>query len=815
MNAFGNRGSCRRALLLTSVVFGWTASLLATEYTLSVGDCVTTDLASAMAAAYPGAALAENDTIVKTGLGTLTDSETALAKESPLAIEVREGVFYMNVSRQVSTWTVKSGAALRVGKDLNSLVRPNDTTTFTTFNVEGDGTADYPGAVYFDVVSSAWEQQQNFVLTGDATLAFASHVGGFNFSSRGTDDTRFSKYVMNGHDLTLKRCGGAGTASSFVRFRYAVSFIDPGRLILDGVWMTHLKNSQVYVKKAGGSVATKLPVELRNGARINVSDEKIGAAIDSLTCEYGTSIGKINNDGDAAATVKTIVGCPTITADQTITVGGKLVARASDVAAGHVLTSAGSLAWADGAVCVLVGSDVGVVPGSAYAVATSATAMTGVAGAGESALEPTRLCTVTMNDARTEVDVSYQDASVAADEYVIFAEKGKTANLSVVLSNLSESVKAAIAGKKLVKYGSGTVRVDLAMNDSGAKGVVVRCGVYEVPDGVNYSKNCPFPIDRPDAATTNVNVTVANGATLRLGASLMVLSYHGAFNLTAGGAGAAGEEGAVVFTVRSDDFIQHAAFELTDDAVFAFKKAAEFNFSNDDNSGTSERWNRFVMNRHTLTFKNATGVSGSASNFVRFRLNVTFVDPGPLVLDGVWLTRLPSGGVRTSATDGGATTLAIRMKNGASLNCANSNLADKLSKVEGDLGTSLSQFKDASSAITLPELTGPVAIAAGQAAVTVSERLGVRKADLVAGNALSAAGQLTLGANCRVVADSLEGVTLPTEGQLVASGNLVGAPLKAVSVLDSSLRANARCDGTSPSRNLRLFPIGGLLLMFR
>lgn len=73
-------------------------SVSAATYELTV-DSDEQALDAAMAAAYPEASLAAGDTIVKRGAGTLTDSESALAKSKELRFEICAGAFVENIAR--------------------------------------------------------------------------------------------------------------------------------------------------------------------------------------------------------------------------------------------------------------------------------------------------------------------------------------------------------------------------------------------------------------------------------------------------------------------------------------------------------------------------------------------------------------------------------------------------------------------------------------------------------------------------------------------------------------------------------------------
>ena len=95
-------------LVLSGLVLAGAGAVGAAEYTMTV-DSGEQSLDAAMAAAYPGSALAAGDTVVKKGAGTLKDSSAALALAEKLRFEICAGALLECVKRVGSTYCVSNG----------------------------------------------------------------------------------------------------------------------------------------------------------------------------------------------------------------------------------------------------------------------------------------------------------------------------------------------------------------------------------------------------------------------------------------------------------------------------------------------------------------------------------------------------------------------------------------------------------------------------------------------------------------------------------------------------------------------------------
>ena len=283
-------------LACASAMVGYSAARY--EITVASGS---QDLKTAMDTAYSDATLAAGDTIVKRGAGMLTDTADALALTSKLTFIVEEGELSEGVARKSCTYSVSNGAAVVVGVNLKDLGVKNYPAVF---NLSGAGTANHPGALSIEAAAGASGQFINYNLLSDATI-YTTQNGMVQISGNNATDHTYNKFTMNGHALTFK----AASASAYIRFRFAVSFKDPGPIILDGIGLTHQNYyngsySDVYVS---GS-PSKIPcVKLINGARLCCVDYKMADAIACVDCEYVTKICPIYST-PAAYTLAKVVG---------------------------------------------------------------------------------------------------------------------------------------------------------------------------------------------------------------------------------------------------------------------------------------------------------------------------------------------------------------------------------------------------------------------------------------------------------------------------------------------------------------------------
>jgi hypothetical protein len=242
-----------------------------------------------------------------------------------------------------------------------------------SFDVSGRGFLQEGGSIVFATVPTMTLQNTTYNLCGDTVFAFPCG-GQFNFSSANATDTTRNIFNMNGHDLTFFGPDGVNNVS--IRFRYAVSFNDPGTLIFDHVGTTHHETSRIYVNRKAKSKA--LPVKLVNRATFSPLDDYYAESVSVIDCEAGTKI----YAPSAGCTLASVKGCPIVTNTTTsaavVTVTDSLIARASDIVSGNVLDSSVALDFASGCAFALEGAiDPASIPEGGYVVAKAAGGMTG------------------------------------------------------------------------------------------------------------------------------------------------------------------------------------------------------------------------------------------------------------------------------------------------------------------------------------------------------------------------------------------------------------------------------------------------------
>ena len=491
-----------------------------------------------------------------------------------------------------------------------------------------------------------------------------------------------------------------------------------------------------------------------------------------MECDSGTTIGyqtyTSSSDRPGAFTIETLSGAPVIgAAFQAITVGN-LVARASDIAAGDFLASETNLVFASGA--TLTVSDPGhvLVAGTDYTVATAVRGFVGEAVPSSDAANPLRVYSVATN--ATAMTVSFTEPELAPDETAIFVPAGETRSWAAATNGMAAG---AFAGRKIVKFGTGTLKPQGGIAASGATALVVAQGVAELDA----------------AADAPTNLVVRSGATLQFNASIQTFgpSAEHPLHVTAEGEGFGGL-GAVRFAAATAAANQWANWTLTGDAVFAF--AASVNFSANTLGWTANTWNRFECGGHSLVFRGS-----DPSKFVRFRSGPTFVEPGEITLDGISLSMYAfSSVVVKDATGAPSTVPALKLRNGAFANFANGAvnsggvpepkdvplLFDAIDCEAGTGFRKLGESSDAAGAITVATLVGCPIVSADQA-LAVRDEFRVRRADLLAepANVLASASALSFAPGCAMTLDSTEGLSFGGDGAVVATapqGGISGRP---------------------------------------
>ena len=172
---------------------------------------------------------------------------------------------------------------------------------------------------------------------------------------------------MGGHDLVF-RCEDH---LKYIRFRSGPTFVNPGKITLDGVSLSMYAYSSVRAMDAGGSSTTAPALKLRNGAFANFANGAVTAGVpepkdvallfDTIDCEAGTGFKKLGESSDTAGpiTVVKLVGCPTVSADQTLTIRDEFQVRRTDLLAepANILVAATNLAFASTCAMTLDSTD--------------------------------------------------------------------------------------------------------------------------------------------------------------------------------------------------------------------------------------------------------------------------------------------------------------------------------------------------------------------------------------------------------------------------------------------------------------------------
>ena len=316
----------------------------------------------------------------KRGSGTLVASDTI--RDLVGGFNIYEGVMQASKngdlgkdSDSANRIYVHNGASLLLTPELDS-THPEDPhqtiiVNKRTIQLEGSGYSGLamPGALAFD---TAWSWQVFY----DCSIALEDDTV---ISSKGTASQHglfsYATLNMKSHTLTLT-CDTDKQAN--YRFRAGRSIQNAGTIILDRAKLS-TTNHDIEIKPAD-----TLKVVLKRGGTLAPYSASFYSGIASIECiaaDTGTS-GRINADNpNIAVTLKDVSGPLTIDSKVTATITGTIGAKASDILAGQLLTSANVLTFASGSVFAL-DQDVELPTTkesgpAVYTVASSTTSVTG------------------------------------------------------------------------------------------------------------------------------------------------------------------------------------------------------------------------------------------------------------------------------------------------------------------------------------------------------------------------------------------------------------------------------------------------------
>ena len=300
--------------------------------TATVDDAIT----AASFATWPTGASLE-----KRGSGTLVASDTI--RDLVGFFHIYEGVMQASKNGDLGKDSdtanriyVHSGASLLLTPETDSTIIINK----RTIQLEGTGYRGLkmPGALAFDtkwswqvIIDSAFDLENDTVISCVGT---ASQQGLFSSATLN----------MKSHALTLM-CDTDKQAN--FRFRFGRSIQNAGTLVLDRAKLS-TTDTDISI-----SPADTLKVVLKRGGTLapyRASFYNGIASIECIAATTGTS-GRINADSaNITVTLKDVSGPLTIDSKVTATITGTLGAKASDIAAGKVLTSENALTFAPGSV---------------------------------------------------------------------------------------------------------------------------------------------------------------------------------------------------------------------------------------------------------------------------------------------------------------------------------------------------------------------------------------------------------------------------------------------------------------------------------
>ena len=771
--------SMKSVLMAMAVLAGMVGAVglapAATTYELTVASGETMALDVAMAAAYPSATLAAEDVIVKKGEGTLTDSAEALALDGSLRFEICEGALVEGVARLGSTYCVSNGAAVECSISLTNISTADAPALFVLC---GAGTSDRPGALYLSQSSGSANQRINYELTGDTVIRAIETV---NFSSTTTNSTTINKFTMHGHALRFVNA----KTSNYFRFRHAVSFIEPGEITFDTCGMTRLNTANVYVKTAGGKATTIPRVKLVNGARFNCVNEKLSQQIDILDCEAGTQLCKVGSDAPGDYAVACLVGAPTISADQKVTVESYR-ARATDLLDGKCLTSKGSFGFAEGAGVGIEGLET-LEKGVNYTLVETTADVTGSA----TPEFPASIATLTAG--ATSLTVC-RLGDFPPESFVVTVPTGCTYTYAQVAEQYDP---ALLVDKTLYKIGRGQLTLNVCLTNELGRSALTNLVVAQGVCRLTHSAG--LPVQPIDETTAQCVVTVLDGATFKNNVVLTSLSSSSKrvlFNLAGEGTDGLG---ALCCEVNPGGNVHFVEYHLDGDTTIT-KSCGACTLSSGYNADNTK--NIFYMNGYDLTFKNAPEES---DGYFRFRYCVTFDTPGTITFDGCGVTHLKGAQVRDRVSGTTQPLPLVRLVNGAKINCVDQLFASAIGVLECEPGTEICGVNQGSEPgktsfdwptdYTLSCVKGFPTITQlewnGVWQKISIENLIVKAADVNAGKSLTATPTLNFAADATVDIDDFAALApLPDEGVLLASGTeeLTGSVTKGPSLKGKFLR---------------------------
>lgn len=303
----------------------------------------------------------------KRGSGTLVASDTI--RDLVGSFHICEGV--MEASRNgdlgkdsdaANRIYVHNGASLLLSPETDNTIILNK----RTLQLEGSGYGGLamPGALAFDTKCS-WQ------VLYDCSIALEDDTV---ISSTGTASQNglFSYVTLNMKSRALTLTCDSDKQANY-RFRYGRSIQNAGTIILDRAKLS-TTDHDISI-----SPADTLKVVLQRGGTLapyRASFYDGIAVIECIAATTGTS-GRINADNpNIAVTLKDVSGPLTIDSKVTATIAGTLGAKASDIAAGQVLTSVNALAFASGSAFAL-DQDAALTKGEVYTIATSTAGVTG------------------------------------------------------------------------------------------------------------------------------------------------------------------------------------------------------------------------------------------------------------------------------------------------------------------------------------------------------------------------------------------------------------------------------------------------------
>lgn len=327
----------------------------------------------------------------KRGSGTLVASDSI--RDLVGSFHICEGVMQASKngdlgkdSDSANRIYVHNGASLLLTPEADNLIILNK----RTIHLEGSGYRGLaiPGALAFETLWS-WQvlYDCSIALEDDTVISSTGTASQHGLFSYATLD-------MKSHTLTLT-CGTDKQAN--YRFRLGRSIQNAGTIVLDRAKLSTTDNDITI------SPANTLKVVLKRGGTLAPYRASFYSGIASIEClaaSTGTS-GRINADNpNISVTLKDVSGPLTIDSKVTATITGTLGAKASDILAGQVLTSANALTFASGSVLAL-DQDVPLAKGEVYTIATSTAGVTGRARAPALTLDGVQYMTAVSGDGKS------------------------------------------------------------------------------------------------------------------------------------------------------------------------------------------------------------------------------------------------------------------------------------------------------------------------------------------------------------------------------------------------------------------------------